>query len=72
MLAEAGRSYSPALLANYAYDLAETYNRFYYDHPVLKEENSAVRALRLLISAIVARTLRNTVALLGIEMPERM
>ncbi|MBD5222149.1 MAG: arginine--tRNA ligase [Bacteroidales bacterium] len=72
VLAEAGRSYSPALLANYAYDLAKTYNRFYYDHPVLKEENSAVRALRLLISAIVARTLRNTVALLGIEMPERM
>lgn len=72
VLAEAGRTYSPALIANYAYDLAKTYNKFYYDHPLLKEENVSLRALRLLLSATVARTLKNSVALLGIEMPERM
>lgn len=72
VLQEAGKSYSPALIANYAYDLAKTYNRFYYDHPVLKEENGETKALRLLISKVVARTLKNAVALLGMEMPERM
>ncbi|MCM1290802.1 MAG: arginine--tRNA ligase [Prevotella sp.] len=72
VVAEAGKSYSPALIANYSYDLAKTYNRFYYDHPVLKEVDASKRALRLLLSKVVARTLRRAVGLLGIEMPERM
>ncbi len=72
VVAEAGRSYSPALIANYAYDLAKEYNQFYHDYPILKEEDASVRDLRLLLSYVVARTLRTAVGLLGIEMPERM
>lgn len=69
---EAGKSYSPALIANYCYDLAKEYNQFYHDYPILKEENTAVRSLRLLISDVTARTLKSATALLGIEMPNRM
>jgi arginyl-tRNA synthetase len=72
VVAEAGRTYSPALIANYCYDLAKEYNQFYHDYSILKEEDANVRALRLSISAVVARTLKTGVALLGIEMPERM
>lgn len=72
VLAEAGKAYSPALIANYSYDLAKLYNQFYHDCPILKEENQAVRSERLLLSATVARTLRAATALLGMEMPERM
>ena len=69
---DAGRSYSPALIANYAYDLAKLYNQFYHDTPILKEENEGARNLRLLLSAVVARTLKAATALLGMEMPARM
>lgn len=71
-VAEAGRTLSPALIANYCYDLAKEYNQFYHDTPILREEDRTVRAMRLELSAVVARTLRNAAALLGIEMPERM
>ena len=69
---EAGRSYSPALVANYAYDLAKTYNQFYHDNPIMREQDPGLRSLRLLLSAVVGRTLRAACSLLGIEMPERM
>ena len=69
---EAGRSYSPALIANYCYDLAKEYNQFYHDYSILREENEEVKKLRLLLSAVVARTLKAGVGLLGMEMPERM
>ena len=69
---DAGTSYSPALIANYAYDLAKEYNQFYHDYSILKEENPAVRCMRLHLSAVVARTLKSAVKLLGMEMPERM
>ena len=69
---EAGRTYSPALIANYCYDLAKEYNQFYHDYSILKEENENVKGLRLLLSAVVARTLKAGVGLLGMEMPERM
>ncbi|MDE6255772.1 MAG: arginine--tRNA ligase [Muribaculaceae bacterium] len=72
VVAEAGRNYSPAVIANYAYDLAKEYNQFYHDYSILREENNEVRNLRLLISYVVARTLKSAMALLGIEMPERM
>ncbi|MDE6408754.1 MAG: arginine--tRNA ligase [Muribaculaceae bacterium] len=72
VVAEAGRNYSPAVIANYAYDLAKEYNQFYHDYSILREENKEVRNLRLLISYVVARTLKSAMALLGIEMPERM
>ncbi len=69
---EAGKSYSPALIANYAYDLAKEYNQFYHDYSILKEEDKEKRDFRLLLSLVVARTLKNAMSLLGIEMPERM
>lgn len=69
---EAGRSYSPALIANYCYALAKEYNQFYHDYSILKEEDAATRCLRLKLSEVTARTLRSGVGLLGIEMPERM
>ena len=69
---DAGRNYSPAVIANYCYDLAKEYNQFYHDYPILKEEDENVRAMRLLLSSVTARTLKSAVALLGIEMPNRM
>lgn len=72
MVADAGRNYSPAIIANYAYDLAKEYNQFYHDYSILREENESVKRLRLLISYATARTLRSAMSLLGIEMPERM
>ena len=72
VVSEAGRSYSPALIANYCYDLAKLYNQFYHDCPILKEEDGELRNMRLMLSHAVARTLRTATGLLGIEMPERM
>lgn len=69
---EAGESYSPALIANYAYELAKEYNQFYHDCPIMREENPAVRSMRLLLSYVTARTLRAAGSLLGMEMPRRM
>ena len=69
---EAGESYSPALIANYAYELAKEYNQFYHDCPILREENDDRRNLRLLLSYVTARTLKDATALLGMEMPRRM
>lgn len=69
---EAGRSYSPALIANYAYELVKQYNQFYHDYSILKEENPAVRSLRLALCKSVARTVKQAMGLLGIKVPERM
>ena len=72
VVAEAGRAYSPALIANYAYDLVKDYNAFYHDCSILREEDPKVRALRLAISQTVARTVASAMSLLGIRVPERM
>ena len=72
VVAEAGRIYSPALVANYAYDLAKEYNQFYHDCPILREEDAAVRACRLLISRTVSQVIKNALWILGIDVPERM
>ena len=69
---EAGRTYSPALIANYAYELVKQYNQFYHDYSILREEDAAVRSLRLALCATVARTVRLAMGLLGISVPERM
>ncbi|MCH5239757.1 MAG: arginine--tRNA ligase [Muribaculaceae bacterium] len=69
---EAGDNYSPAVIANYCYDLAKEYNQFYHDYPILKEENNEVRNLRLILSREVGKILKKAAGLLGIEMPERM
>ena len=72
VVADADRKCSPAVVANYAYDLAKEYNQFYHDYSILREEDARVRNQRLLISWVVARTLKAAMSLLGIEMPERM
>ena len=71
-VAEAGRTYSPALIANYVYDLVKEYNQYYHDYSVLREEDEAVRAFRIMLSANVAKVVKSGMALLGIEVPTRM
>ena len=71
-VSEAGRTYSPALIANYVYDLAKEYNQFYHDYSILREESGAVRAFRLVLSLTVGNIIKSGMALLGIEMPSRM
>ena len=68
----AGENYSPALIANYMFDLAKDFNAFYQSSPIFKEENNALRVLRLQLSQMVATVLKRGMALLGIEVPERM
>ena len=68
----AGQTYSPALIANYAYDTVKLYNSFYHDCPVLSEPDAARRSLRLALSRATADTVRTAMGLLGIEVPERM
>ena len=71
-VAEAGRRFSPALIANYAYELVKEYNQFYHDCSILREEDAAVRSLRLALSEATARTVSTAMGLLGISVPERM
>ena len=72
VVSEAGRTYSPALIANYVFDLAKTYNQFYHDYSILKEEDATTRAFRLLLSRIVSEVICRGFSLLGVEVPERM
>ena len=71
-LAEAGASLSPAVMANYCYDLAKEFNRYYHDTPILREEDKDLMRMRLVIAGTVAETLRKAMSILGIELPERM
>jgi len=71
-VSEAGRTYSPALIANYVYELAKEYNQFYHDYSILKEQDDAVRAFRLLLSDTVGDVLNRGMGLLGITLPQRM
>ncbi len=72
VVAEAGRTYSPALIANYVYELVKEYNQFYHDYSIMREENEAVRSLRLCLSDCTARVISTGMGLLGIKVPERM
>ncbi|WP_299319680.1 arginine--tRNA ligase [uncultured Porphyromonas sp.] len=72
VVADAARDFSPALIANYVYELVKEYNQFYHEHSILKEEDETKRAFRLALSEVIARTIAAGSALLGIEMPERM
>ena len=69
---EAGTEFSPALIANYEYELVKEFNQFYHDFSILKEENEAMKQFRLVLSASVARVIKTGMQLLGIEVPERM
>ena len=71
-VAEAGRSYSPALIANYTYELVKQYNQFYHDYSILREEDAAVRSLRLTLCKVTAEVIKTAMSLLGINVPERM
>jgi arginyl-tRNA synthetase len=68
----AGENFSPALVANYVYDLAKEYNQFYHDYPILKEANPANRNMRLALSYQVAEILKKGMFLLGINVPDKM
>ena len=72
VVSEAGRTYSPALIANYVFELAKGYNQFYHYYSILKEENGVARAFRLHLSRTVADIIRRGFSLLGVEVPERM
>ena len=69
---EAGRTYSPALIANYTYELAKEFNQFYHDYSILKEEDENLKVFRLELSRTVAGVIKRAFSLLGIEVPERM
>ncbi len=72
VVADAGRTFSPAKIANYVYDLVKTYNQFYHDYTILGEEDAAVRSLRLALSQATADVVESGMGLLGIKVPERM
>lgn len=72
VLVNAAREFSPALMANYAYELAKLYNKFYHDEPILKAEDPTVKAFRLNLSAATAGLISRSMDLLGISVPERM
>lgn len=72
ILKEAGINYSPAIVANYCFELVKEYNQFYHDHSILKEPNETQRDFRLVLSATVGNTVRQGMNLLGIEVPQRM
>jgi arginyl-tRNA synthetase len=69
---EAGDSYSPALIANYIYELVKEFNQFYHEFPIIIEEDASVRNLRLVIAENVGKTIKTGMKLLGIDVPERM
>jgi len=69
---QAGEEFSPALIANYIYDLVKEYNQFYHDFTILKEENAGMKQFRLVLSESIASVIKTGMGLLGIEVPERM
>lgn len=69
---QAGKEYSPALIANYVYELVKEYNQFYHDFSILKETDGQKKAFRLLLSRSIAKVIKTGMGLLGIEVPERM
>ncbi|MBP1540908.1 MAG: arginine--tRNA ligase [Prevotella sp.] len=69
---QAGKDYSPSGIANYCYELTKVFNQFYHDYSILNEEDEQKKQVRLVIARNVAKILKNGMALLGIEVPERM
>ena len=72
VITQAAEEYNVSLIANYVYDLVKEYNQFYHDFSMLREENEALRAFRLMLSKNVALTIKKGMSLLGIDVPERM
>ena len=69
---QAGKDYSPSGIANYCYELTKEFNQFYHDYSILKEEDANKKSVRLVRAKNVAKVIKNGMALLGIEVPERM
>ena len=69
---QAGDEFSPALIANYIYELVKEFNQFYHDYSILKEENPDLRNFRLALSETIGKVIKTGMGLLGIEVPERM
>jgi arginyl-tRNA synthetase len=72
VLHDAKNQYNPALVASYAYDLVREFNSFYQNSSILKESDEALKMFRLELTRVVGRTIKQTMKLLGVEMPERM
>ena len=72
VVAQAGKEYSPSLIANYTYDLVKEYNQFYHDFSILKEEHADLKNMRLVLSANVAKVIKSAMSLLGIKVPTKM
>jgi arginyl-tRNA synthetase len=69
---EAAKEYSPAVIANYAFDLAKQYNQFYQSIPIFNEADQAKLKFRIAFSLAIAQTIKKSMSLLGIEVPEKM
>ncbi len=72
VIEESAKIYNPSIVANYAYELTKTYNRFYHEFSILKEENQNIKIFRIQLSKLCAQTLANAMGLLGIKLPEKM
>ena len=72
VVASAGENFAPSIIGAYIYDFAKSFNSYYHDHSIMREENVKVRQMRLQLASEVARVIRTGMALLGIEVPERM
>ena len=71
-VATAGEQFAPSVIAAYTYELCKTFNGYYHDHSILREENEAVKKMRLQLAQQVARVINRSMRLLGIDVPERM
>ena len=71
-VAAAGEAFAPSMIAAYTYELCKMFNGYYHDHSILRESNENTKRMRLQLASVVARTIRTGMALLGIEVPERM
>ncbi|MCR9287519.1 MAG: arginine--tRNA ligase [Bacteroidetes bacterium] len=72
LVKSAAEDYDPSSIANYCYNIAKTFHKFYHDHSILKAESEEAKAFRLKLAKMVGRVLKAAMSLLGIEMPERM
>ena len=72
VIRQSGEEFSPALIANYIYELVKEYNQFYHDFTILKEENQGLKQFRLVLSETIASIVNTGMGLLGIDVPERM
>jgi arginyl-tRNA synthetase len=71
-ISESAAAYAPSLIANYAYEVAKTYNHFYHESPIFKAESAELMRFRLALTALSGRVIYEAMTLLGIGVPEQM